>query len=770
MARRRACPSPTRCSRCRRAPGRWRREHRRQRARWPRCSGPHDEIGRGASRDATATWSPANINSRNQTVIGGATDAVEHAVARFNKRGHQGAVCLPVSHAFHTEIVAPARDALRRVLGDMQMRAARASRWSATSTASSTRPRPARRSATCSARQIASPVQFVKGLETCYREGARVFVEVGPKRVLAGFAEDVLGEQRRRGRASRPTTPSAATLESFPTPCAACTPPACAPLAAARGASSARLRCRTPRAVAARGARSTRARRRRARRLRRARPARSPDFLAAGHAPTPSTSTTARRPAAASAARAAAARRSRPQPAAQRLGRHQRRRRSACPGASGRVFDDDNFDRILRGECFIDADPRRAARAHGWRRTSCAWSSARRRAAASRPSPRPPRCSSSPASAARFDLVAGVRHRRASASRPSTSPRSWRSARASRPCATPASRWCAATAAPPAAACLPDRWVLPESMADETGVIFASAFPGYDRADRRGRALPRGPACASARRARGAARRLARRRAVARRAHRRARGGARRGRLPLRPHASSSTCSRWATRSSPSCSARAAPTPRSTRPAPRPPRRWPSPRTGSAPAAAAASSWSSADDVTIGPAARLDRRGLPRHAARPPPKSDVDAGRAAVRPPPQRHDHRHGRVRPGRRVRGRGARARHARHRRGARRRDRQQRLPRHAPRRRATSAQVMERLVAARRARARPRPRRDGAARRSSSRTRPTPRPAAAAPRPRSTRCAGPSAPRADAIVIANTKGFTGHPMGVGHRGRGRR
>ena len=43
------------------------------------------------------------------------------------------------------------------------------------------------------ARQVASPVQFVKGLRTLYDAGARVFVEVGPKKALQGFAEDVLG-------------------------------------------------------------------------------------------------------------------------------------------------------------------------------------------------------------------------------------------------------------------------------------------------------------------------------------------------------------------------------------------------------------------------------------------------------------------------------------------------------------------------------------------------------------------------------------------------
>src|SRR5256714_9209717 len=42
------------------------------------------------------------------------------------------------------------------------------------------------------AEQVAAPVQFVKGLRTLYQAGARVFVEVGPKKALQGFAEDVL--------------------------------------------------------------------------------------------------------------------------------------------------------------------------------------------------------------------------------------------------------------------------------------------------------------------------------------------------------------------------------------------------------------------------------------------------------------------------------------------------------------------------------------------------------------------------------------------------
>ncbi|NIT98553.1 MAG: hypothetical protein GWN79_25370, partial [Actinobacteria bacterium] len=39
--------------------------------------------------------------------------------------------------------------------------------------------------------QIGSPVQFVQGLNTLHDSGARVFIEMGPKRALYGMATDV---------------------------------------------------------------------------------------------------------------------------------------------------------------------------------------------------------------------------------------------------------------------------------------------------------------------------------------------------------------------------------------------------------------------------------------------------------------------------------------------------------------------------------------------------------------------------------------------------
>ncbi len=63
----------------------------------------------------------ANINSTHQAVIGGATAAVEQAVAAFTEAGHT-AMRIPVSHAFHTSIVAPASEPLRPQLARLGLR------------------------------------------------------------------------------------------------------------------------------------------------------------------------------------------------------------------------------------------------------------------------------------------------------------------------------------------------------------------------------------------------------------------------------------------------------------------------------------------------------------------------------------------------------------------------------------------------------------------------------------------------------------------------
>jgi acyl transferase domain-containing protein len=137
----------------------------------------------------------ANINSYHQAVIGGDSKAVEQAIELFQRAGYD-AVALPVSNAFHTSIVAPYSDALRRIMERVRLQSSRIPIVANLDgefypTGSDVVPQMVE----ILARQLASPVQFVKGLLTLYNAGARVFVETGPKKVLRGFVDDVLGDR-----------------------------------------------------------------------------------------------------------------------------------------------------------------------------------------------------------------------------------------------------------------------------------------------------------------------------------------------------------------------------------------------------------------------------------------------------------------------------------------------------------------------------------------------------------------------------------------------
>ncbi|HEX6502538.1 MAG TPA: SDR family NAD(P)-dependent oxidoreductase [Terriglobales bacterium] len=135
----------------------------------------------------------ANVNSEHQAVIGGARAPVEQAIALLQKAGYEVTV-LSVSQAFHTSIVAPASEPLRRMLTRLHLQEPRLPIVAnINGEFYPTGPDVVPKMLDILALQVASPVQFVKGLHTLYEAGARIFVEVGPKKALQGFADDVLG-------------------------------------------------------------------------------------------------------------------------------------------------------------------------------------------------------------------------------------------------------------------------------------------------------------------------------------------------------------------------------------------------------------------------------------------------------------------------------------------------------------------------------------------------------------------------------------------------
>lgn len=131
----------------------------------------------------------ANINSPLQSVLGGSTAGIDAALAAFQAAGFQ-AVKIPVSHAFHTKIVGAASQPLRAVLEKMSINPPQIPVIA--NVTGSLYPQNREEILDILAQQVASPVQFVKGMQTLYDNGARIFLESGPKRVITALATDNL--------------------------------------------------------------------------------------------------------------------------------------------------------------------------------------------------------------------------------------------------------------------------------------------------------------------------------------------------------------------------------------------------------------------------------------------------------------------------------------------------------------------------------------------------------------------------------------------------
>ena len=144
----------------------------------------------------------ANLNAPNQTVISGARSAVASAVERLAARSLR-AQLLPVACAFHSPIVAPAQERLAEFLSGVEIAEPRVTVFSNATAA----PYPTSPQAIAAqlVEHLVRPVEFVREIEALYAAGARIFVEVGPRNVLTGLADQILRGRNRLTVASDQT-------------------------------------------------------------------------------------------------------------------------------------------------------------------------------------------------------------------------------------------------------------------------------------------------------------------------------------------------------------------------------------------------------------------------------------------------------------------------------------------------------------------------------------------------------------------------------------
>ena len=129
----------------------------------------------------------ANLNSARQAVVSGTADAVAAVVERARAAGALRAKLLPVGGAYHSPLMAPARDELRPLVEAARLTSPR------TALISSVTGQPVHDLAAYRADlagQITSPVRWQATVAALAGSGVRRYVEVGPGRVLSGLGRE----------------------------------------------------------------------------------------------------------------------------------------------------------------------------------------------------------------------------------------------------------------------------------------------------------------------------------------------------------------------------------------------------------------------------------------------------------------------------------------------------------------------------------------------------------------------------------------------------
>ena len=130
----------------------------------------------------------ANYNCPGQIVITGEKAAVETAAAALKEAGAKRTVMLNVSGPFHSPMLLPAGEELRKELGHIEMRPLDIPYVTNVNAKEVTDINEARG---LLARQVSSPVRWMQSMEYLITGGADTFVELGPGKTLAGFMKKI---------------------------------------------------------------------------------------------------------------------------------------------------------------------------------------------------------------------------------------------------------------------------------------------------------------------------------------------------------------------------------------------------------------------------------------------------------------------------------------------------------------------------------------------------------------------------------------------------
>ncbi len=126
----------------------------------------------------------ANLNCPGQVVIAGRKDALEQAAAPLQAQGARRVLPLDVSGAFHTPLMATAREKLREAIARAPF--VRSDVWLVMNTPGSFVDDP-EEIRSFLVQQVTQPVRWEKGIRLLEKEEVQLYLEIGPGKTLNGM-------------------------------------------------------------------------------------------------------------------------------------------------------------------------------------------------------------------------------------------------------------------------------------------------------------------------------------------------------------------------------------------------------------------------------------------------------------------------------------------------------------------------------------------------------------------------------------------------------
>jgi [acyl-carrier-protein] S-malonyltransferase len=130
----------------------------------------------------------ANYNCPGQLVISGETSAVEKACEAMKLAGAKRALLLPVGGAFHSPMMEPAREELEAAIKVTTFATPSCPVYQNVTASSTSDPAEIKKNLII---QLTAPVKWTQSVQQMIADGATLFTEVGPGKVLAGLISKI---------------------------------------------------------------------------------------------------------------------------------------------------------------------------------------------------------------------------------------------------------------------------------------------------------------------------------------------------------------------------------------------------------------------------------------------------------------------------------------------------------------------------------------------------------------------------------------------------